>query len=110
MRQNDPRPGYCRATRREPTACGAGGRCRRFRSTSRARHLAGAALIAFGLAVDPALAADAGPQVDADTIVVTAADYAIYLPYPSGTTTAYTPAYSINQEGRRLWLSVNVDF
>ncbi|OHT18896.1 TonB-dependent receptor domain-containing protein [Edaphosphingomonas haloaromaticamans] len=37
-------------------------------------------------------------------------DYAVYLPYPSGTTTAYTPAYSINQEGRRLWLSVNVDF
>ncbi|PTD22502.1 TonB-dependent receptor domain-containing protein [Sphingomonas fennica] len=46
-----------------------------FRSTSRARHLAGAALIAFGLAVDPALAADAGPQADADTIVVTAAGY-----------------------------------
>ena len=24
--------------------------------------------------------------------------------------TAWTPAYSINQEGRRLWLSVMVDF
>ncbi len=37
-------------------------------------------------------------------------DYAIYVPYPSGTNTAYTPAYSINQEGRRLWLSATVDF
>jgi len=37
-------------------------------------------------------------------------DYAIYVPYLSGTATVYTPAYSINQEGRRLWLSVTVDF
>nr|WP_261935987.1 TonB-dependent receptor [Sphingomonas bisphenolicum] len=37
-------------------------------------------------------------------------DYAAYVPYPNGPTTAYTPAYSINQEGRRLWLSATVDF
>jgi len=37
-------------------------------------------------------------------------DYAIYAPYPSGASTAYTPVYSINQEGRRLWLSATVDF
>lgn len=37
-------------------------------------------------------------------------DYAVYLPYASGANTVYTPAYSINQEGRRLWLSANVDF
>lgn len=38
-------------------------------------------------------------------------DYAVYLPYQtSPTVTAYTPAYSINQEGRRLWLSATVDF
>ncbi|HUD28398.1 MAG TPA: TonB-dependent receptor [Novosphingobium sp.] len=37
-------------------------------------------------------------------------DYAVYVPYASGAVTAYTPAYSINQEGRRLWLSANVDF
>lgn len=37
-------------------------------------------------------------------------DYAVYLPYASGTTTAFTPAYSINQEGRRVLLSANVDF
>jgi outer membrane receptor for ferrienterochelin and colicins len=37
-------------------------------------------------------------------------DYAVYVPYPSGANTAYTPAYSINQEGRRLWLSASVDF
>lgn len=37
-------------------------------------------------------------------------DYAIYEPYRSGTATVFTPAYSINQEGRRLWLSANVDF
>ena len=37
-------------------------------------------------------------------------DYAVYLPYPTGTTTAFTPAYSINQEGRRVLLSANVDF
>lgn len=38
-------------------------------------------------------------------------DYAIYVPYQSSpTVTAYTPAYSINQEGRRLWLSATVDF
>ncbi|NJR78547.1 TonB-dependent receptor domain-containing protein [Sphingomonas corticis] len=37
-------------------------------------------------------------------------DYALYLPYASGTTTAFAPAYSINQEGRRVLLSVNVDF
>ena len=37
-------------------------------------------------------------------------DYAVYVPYDSGTATAFTPAYSINQEGRRLWLSTAVDF
>jgi len=37
-------------------------------------------------------------------------DYAVYVPYPSGPNTVYTPAYSINQEGRRLWLSASVDF
>ncbi|NWK96860.1 TonB-dependent receptor [Sphingobium lactosutens] len=38
-------------------------------------------------------------------------DYAVYVPYQtSPTVTAYTPAYSINQEGRRLWLSATVDF
>ena len=37
-------------------------------------------------------------------------DYAVYVPYASGSATAYTPAYSINQEGRRLWLSATVDF
>lgn len=37
-------------------------------------------------------------------------DYAVYVPYPSGATTVFTPAYSINQEGRRLWLSATVDF
>ena len=37
-------------------------------------------------------------------------DYAVYLPYASGTTTAFTPAYSINQEGRRILISANVDF
>ncbi len=38
-------------------------------------------------------------------------DYAVYVPYQSSpTVTAYTPAYSINQEGRRLWLSATVDF
>lgn len=37
-------------------------------------------------------------------------DYAVYVPYSSGTNTVYTPAYSINQEGRRLWLSASVDF
>ena len=37
-------------------------------------------------------------------------DYAVYVPYQTGTTTAWTPAYSINQEGRRLWLSATVDF
>ena len=37
-------------------------------------------------------------------------DYAIYVPYRSGTATVFTPAYSINQEGRRLWLSATVDF
>ncbi|KPH58197.1 TonB-dependent receptor domain-containing protein [Novosphingobium sp. ST904] len=37
-------------------------------------------------------------------------DYAVYVPYASGTSTVYTPAYSINQEGRRLWLSATVDF
>ena len=36
-------------------------------------------------------------------------DYAIYEPYRSGANTVFTPAYAINQEGRRLWLSVNVD-
>lgn len=41
-------------------------------------------------------------------------DYALYEGYRSGTTaapvTVFAPAYSINQEGRRLWLSANVDF
>ncbi|MEP9400409.1 TonB-dependent receptor domain-containing protein [Sphingomonas silueang] len=37
-------------------------------------------------------------------------DYAIYEPYRSGANTVFTPAYAINQEGRRLWLSANVDF
>jgi outer membrane receptor for ferrienterochelin and colicins len=37
-------------------------------------------------------------------------DYAVYVPYRSGASTVYTPAYSINQEGRRLWLSATVDF
>lgn len=37
-------------------------------------------------------------------------DYALYVPYPSGASTVFTPAYSINQEGRRLWLSATVDF
>ncbi|TDW64574.1 outer membrane receptor for ferrienterochelin and colicins [Novosphingobium sp. PhB55] len=37
-------------------------------------------------------------------------DYAVYVPYASGAVTAHTPAYSINQEGRRLWISANVDF
>ncbi|MFD1033469.1 TonB-dependent receptor domain-containing protein [Sphingomonas hankookensis] len=37
-------------------------------------------------------------------------DYAIYEPYRSGTATVFTPAYAINQEGRRLLLSANVDF
>ena len=37
-------------------------------------------------------------------------DYAVYVPYASGASTVYTPAYSINQEGRRLWLSATVDF
>lgn len=41
-------------------------------------------------------------------------DYAVYEPYLSGTAaapvTAFTPAYSINQEGRRLLISANVDF
>ncbi|WP_420145603.1 TonB-dependent receptor domain-containing protein [Sphingobium sp.] len=38
-------------------------------------------------------------------------DYAVYVPYQtSPTVTAFTPAYAINQEGRRLWLSATVDF
>ncbi|WP_157092710.1 TonB-dependent receptor domain-containing protein, partial [Sphingomonas hankookensis] len=37
-------------------------------------------------------------------------DYAVYEPYRSGANTVFTPAYAINQEGRRLWLSANVDF
>lgn len=37
-------------------------------------------------------------------------DYAVYVPYKNGAVQAYTPAYSINQEGRRLWLSATVDF
>lgn len=37
-------------------------------------------------------------------------DYALYVPYRSGAATVFTPAYSINQEGRRLLLSANVDF
>lgn len=38
-------------------------------------------------------------------------DYAVYVPYQTAANvTVYTPAYSINQEGRRLWLSATVDF
>jgi len=37
-------------------------------------------------------------------------DYAVYVPYASGTATVFTPAYSINQEGRRLWISATADF
>lgn len=37
-------------------------------------------------------------------------DYAEYVSYQSGTATIFTPAYAINQEGRRLWLSATVDF
>lgn len=38
-------------------------------------------------------------------------DYAVYVPYQTAANvTAWTPAYSINQEGRRLWLSATVDF
>ncbi|CCW17744.1 TonB-dependent receptor; Outer membrane receptor for ferrienterochelin and colicins [Sphingobium indicum BiD32] len=37
-------------------------------------------------------------------------DYAEYVSYQSGAATVFTPAYSINQEGRRLWLSATVDF
>lgn len=38
-------------------------------------------------------------------------DYAVYVPYQTtANVTAFTPAYSINQEGRRLWLSATVDF
>ncbi|WP_301073677.1 TonB-dependent receptor [Sphingomonas sp.] len=41
-------------------------------------------------------------------------DYAVYEPYRSGTAaapvTVFAPAYSINQEGRRLLISANVDF
>ncbi|APX65531.1 TonB-dependent receptor [Sphingomonas sp. LK11] len=37
-------------------------------------------------------------------------DYAVYESYRSGANTIFTPAYAINQEGRRLWLSANVDF
>lgn len=41
---------------------------------------------------------------------ILATDYAIYEPYRSGTATVFAPAYAINQEGRRLLLSANVDF
>ncbi len=37
-------------------------------------------------------------------------DYAVYDSYRSGANTVFTPAYAINQEGRRLWLSANIDF
>ena len=37
-------------------------------------------------------------------------DYAVYVPYMNGATEVFTPAYSINQEGRRYWLSATVDF
>lgn len=37
-------------------------------------------------------------------------DFLDYLPYANGATTAYAGAYAINQEPRRLWVSVNVDF
>lgn len=37
-------------------------------------------------------------------------DFVSYLPYQSGTTTAYAAEYANNQEPRRLWVSVNVDF
>ncbi|KQN10148.1 TonB-dependent receptor [Sphingobium sp. Leaf26] len=38
-------------------------------------------------------------------------DYAVYVPYQTAQNVrAFTPAYAINQEGRRLWLSATVDF
>ncbi|MDZ4051908.1 MAG: TonB-dependent receptor [Phenylobacterium sp.] len=37
-------------------------------------------------------------------------DFLDYLPYASGATTAYAGEYAIQQEPRRLWVSVNVDF
>jgi outer membrane receptor for ferrienterochelin and colicins len=37
-------------------------------------------------------------------------DFAVYVPYTNTAPLLYTPAYSINQEGRRLWLSAAVDF
>lgn len=37
-------------------------------------------------------------------------DFLSYLPYASGATTAYAGEYAIQQEPRRLWVSVNVDF
>jgi outer membrane receptor for ferrienterochelin and colicins len=37
-------------------------------------------------------------------------DFLNYLPYASGATTAYAGEYAIQQEPRRLWVSVNVDF
>lgn len=37
-------------------------------------------------------------------------DFVSYLPYPSRGTTAYAGEYAINQEPRRLWVSVNVGF
>lgn len=37
-------------------------------------------------------------------------DFVSYLPYANGAATAYAAEYAINQEPRRLWVSVNVDF
>lgn len=37
-------------------------------------------------------------------------DFLNYLPYANGAATAYAGEYAIQQEPRRLWVSVNVDF
>ncbi|MET0239227.1 MAG: TonB-dependent receptor, partial [Sphingobium sp.] len=37
-------------------------------------------------------------------------DYAQYVGYRNGANTVFTPAYSINQEGRRFWLQSTFDF
>lgn len=37
-------------------------------------------------------------------------DFLRYLPYRSGASTLYANEYNNNQQGRRFWMSVNVDF
>jgi len=37
-------------------------------------------------------------------------DFVEYLPYDNNGSVAYSNAYAINQEPRRLWLSMNVSF